>query len=345
MSELRKDPVVGRWVIIAEERGKRPSDFPAEDGAFRSMQCPFCEGHEYTTPPEVLAYRHDNEHNKPGWDLRVVPNKFPALQIEGDLNPHGEGPFDVMHGIGAHEVIIETRSHDQSAADFSEEEFLRVLRAYRDRLSDLKRDTRFKYILIFKNHGSAAGATVSHAHSQLIATPVIPKTVMEEVQGVQKHFELKDRCIYCDIIRHEVHETTRIALENDRFVALEPFASRFPFETWILPKHHESNFELESDASLERLAPLFRETLQRLSAALDDPPYNYVLHTAPVNQKHDNLVYHWHIEVIPKLTKVAGFEWGSGFFINPTPPEDAAQFLRQVRLRNGHSIRTTEQTR
>lgn len=345
MSELRKDPIVGRWVIVAEERGKRPSEFPPDDNAFRSMPCPFCSGNEYTTPPEILAYRREGDRNKPGWDLRVVPNKFPALQIEGELNPHGEGMFDVMHGIGAHEVIIETDHHEKGPADFGDEEFRRVLRAYRERITDLKRDMRFKYILIFKNHGSAAGATVAHAHSQLIATPVIPKTVMEEVQGVQLHYEMKERCIYCDIIRHEIKDANRIVLENDRYVAMTPFASRFPFETWILPKHHESHYENEPDGSLDKLSVLFREVLQRLGAALDDPPFNYVLHTAPINQKNDQLAYHWHIEIIPKLTKVAGFEWGSGFFINPTPPEHAAQFLRQVKIRNGHLSRTTELNR
>ncbi len=341
MSELRKDPIVSRWVIISEERGKRPSDFPPDDHHFKTMQCPFCEGNEFTTPPEILAYRRNGSAaNAPGWDLRVVPNKYPALQIEGSLNPHGEGLFDLMHGIGAHEVIIETNKHQKSLMEFTDEEMLRVLRAYRDRLTDLKRDQRFKYILIFKNHGSAAGATVAHAHSQLIATPVIPSAVMEELRGVRAHYDLKERCIFCDILRQEMHHGQRIVAANESFVALEPFAARFPFETWILPQHHESRFEVEPDDRLGRLSSLVREILGRLSAALDDPPYNYVLHTAPVNQKEEP-VYHWHLEIIPKLTSIAGFEWGSGFFINPTPPEHAAQFLRQVKTKNGQRI--TEQ--
>lgn len=333
MSELRKDPIVSRWVIISEERGKRPSDFVPDEKMKKAIHCPFCEGNEHTTPGEVMSYRPPHsERNKPGWYLRVVPNKFPALQVEGETNPRAEGIFDLMHGIGAHEVIIETPYHQKDITDLNNTEFGNILYAYRDRILDLKRDTRFKYILIFKNQGSAAGATVDHTHSQLIATPVVPKAVLEELRGASHHYEMKERCIFCDVIRQEISQAKRIVIENEKFVSLEPFAARFPFETWILPKHHQSHFEMQPDSHYLPLAEIFKETLQRLNIALDNPPYNYVLHTAPVNKTDDANSYHWHIEIMPKLTKVAGFEWGSGFFINPTPPENAAEYLKQVKL-------------
>jgi UDPglucose--hexose-1-phosphate uridylyltransferase len=333
MSELRKDPIVSRWVIISEERSKRPSDFAPDENKKKMGHCPFCEGHEHHTPSEVLAYRHSqSESNKPGWFLRVVPNKFPALQIEGDLNSHGEGMFDRMNGIGAHEVIIETPDHQKDLTDLNRDEFQKILFAYRDRIADLKKDSRFKYILIFKNHGSAAGATVEHTHSQLIATPVIPKTILEELRGTKNHYDTKERCVYCDMIRQEADDPIRKVVENEKFIALEPFASRFPFETWILPKHHQAHFESEPENHYMLLGEIFSETLKRLRIALDNPSYNYVLHTSPVNQKEDANIYHWHIEIMPKLTKVAGFEWGSGFFINPTPPEQAAEYLKQIKI-------------
>lgn len=173
---------------------------------------------------------------------------------------------------------------------------------------------------------------MDHTHSQLIATPVVPKAVQEELLGAKHHYDIKERCIYCDVIRQEIGQAKRIVSENEKFVAMAPFAARFPFETWILPKQHLSHFEMQPDGHYLPLAQIFKETLQRLNMALDNPPYNYVLHTAPVNKTEDANTYHWHIEIMPKLTKVAGFEWGSGFFINPTPPESAAEFLRQVKF-------------
>ena len=332
MSELRKDPIVSRWVIISHERGKRPSDFPPIEEKKKNKHCPFCEGSESITPPEILAHRAGSQRDEPGWSLRVVPNKYPALRVEEPMDAQGEGLYDIMPGIGAHEVIIETPRHDQEITDLSDEHFYNVLNAYRDRILDLKKDMRLRYILIFKNRGSAAGATVEHTHSQLIATPVVPKAVSEEIEGSIQHYRLKERCIYCDIIHQELRDRKRVVFESDNYVAIEPFAARFPFETWILPKRHQSHFENESSGSLKSLSPTFLEVLRRLDAALDRPPYNYFLHTAPVNKFDQPESYHWHLEIVPKLTKVAGFEWGSGFFINPTPPEEAAEYLRQIRI-------------
>lgn len=332
MPQLRKDPILGRWVIISTERGRRPSDFGAVPEKRRGGFCPFCPGNEDKTPPEILVYGRDGGiSNTPGWTLRVIPNKFPALQVEGDLGRRGEGIFDMMNGIGAHEVIVETPHHGQVLADLTLEEVRDVLRAYVDRIVDLKRDIRFRYILIFKNHGSAAGASLEHTHSQLIATPIVPKRVMEEMAGAQRYYEYKERCMFCDIIRQELESGKRIVLENEAFVSLEPFAPRFPFETWILPRAHRSHFEHCNEDDLASFAEILKETLQRINKALRSPPYNYIIHTTPVYIAESE-AYHWHLELMPKLTKIAGFEWGSGFYINPTAPEAAAAYLRELRL-------------
>ena len=329
MPELRKDPITGRWVIISTDRARRPSDFvrhPVPPSVARF--CPFCYGNEQKTPPEVLAFRPGGEANQPGWSVRVVPNKFPALGIEGDLNRQGEGMYDKMDGIGAHEVIVESPDHMLSMAEMTERQIEEVLWAFRDRVNDLKRDQRFRYIVLFKNHGEAAGASLEHSHSQLIALPVIPKRVKEELDGAKLYFDFKERCVYCDIIRQEIASAVRLVAETDRLLVLEPWAPRFPFETWILPKRHESHFETADNATLQNLAGVLRTTLRKLDKALERPPYNFIIHSAPLQENHQPH-YHWHIEIIPKLTKVAGFEWGTGFYINPTPPEESAKFLRE----------------
>lgn len=329
MPELRKDPVTSRWVIIATERGKRPSDFSARSEHRKVDFCPFCPGNEDKTPPEVLAYRPQGQPNTPGWRLRVVPNKFPALRIEGDLNRQGEGVYDKMNGIGAHEVIIETPEHKETLATLPVEAVEDVLWAYRDRILDLKKDQRFRYILIFKNHGAQAGATLEHPHSQLIATPIVPKRVQEEVNGAQEYYQYKERCVFCDIVRQELHQRIRLIAENESFIAIAPFAARFPFETWILPKGHDPFFEDAHKQEYMDLARILKGVLMRIDLVLTTPPYNFIIHNSPLRAL-DGRHYHWHLEIMPKLTQVAGFEWGSGFYINPTSPEEAAQYLREV---------------
>ena len=329
MPELRKDPITGRWIIVATDRARRPSDFVRQVVPPAAARvCPFCYGNEQKTPPEVLAYRQGGSPNQPGWTVRVVPNKFPALRIEGDLNRQGEGMYDKMNGIGAHEVVIETPDHMLTMAEMSEHQIHDVLRAFRDRVNDLKRDTRFRYILLFKNYGEAAGATLEHPHSQLIALPVVPKRLKEELNGSKLYFDFKERCVYCDIVRQETSAGVRVVTETDRMLVLEPWAPRFPFETWIVPKRHESHFEKAEGAAVENLAWVLRSTMRKIDRVLEHPPFNIVFHSAPL---HDNPLahYHWHIEVIPRLTKVAGFEWGTGLYINPTPPEESAKFLRE----------------
>jgi UDPglucose--hexose-1-phosphate uridylyltransferase len=330
LPELRKDPITGRWVIIATDRAKRPTDFIREPvPAPRGGICPFDYGNEHKTPPEILAFRNSGNRDEPGWRVRVVPNKFPVLGIEGTLDRAGDGIYDKMNGIGAHEVIIETPDHNLTLAEMPERQIEEVLWAFKERVSDLKKDRRFRYIILFKNHGEAAGASLEHPHCQLIALPVIPKRVKEEVDAAHAFYDMKERCIFCDIIRFDTAAGVRLVMETDRFAVLAPYAPRFPFETWILPKTHGSHFENSDAPTLQNLAWVLRSTMRKLEKVLERPAYNFIVHSAPV-QEPDLLYYHWHIEIIPKLTKVAGFEWGTGFYINPTPPEESARFLREA---------------
>jgi UDPglucose--hexose-1-phosphate uridylyltransferase len=326
--EFRQDPVNGRWVIIARERGRRPTDFEAPPPPPPDGFCPFCPGSEPHTPPEIYAVRPGKDDK---WLLRVIPNKFPVLQVEGELGRVGEGIYDRMNGLGAHEVIIESPFHNKPLAALEVPAIEEVLKAYHVRYVDLKRDIRLRYVLVFRNQGEAAGASVAHPHSQLIALPIVPKRVQQELDGARRHYEYKERCIFCDILRQELADGSRVVLENEGFVVLSPYAARLPFETWIVPKVHQSSYEDISGDQFRSLARILKNLLLRLARVLKDPPYNYMIHTAPLqNGARDS--YHWHIEVIPKLTKVAGFEWGSGLYVNPTAPEDATVFLREARV-------------
>ncbi len=333
MPELRKDPILSRWIIIARERSKRPSDFLIEEYKTTGGFCPLCPGNEKTTPDEVLVYGREPGmgFNSSSWKLRVVPNKYPALVIEGDLDKQGEGLYDRMNGIGAHEVIIETPNHDDRFTYLDHDQMILTFRAYRDRLQDLSRDRRFRYVMVFKNYGRAAGASLEHSHSQLVALPILPRMVISELDGSLSYFKYKDRCIFCDIIRQERQQNVRLVCENDHFVTLTPFAPRTPFEMWILPRRHDSSYTGQDDASLAALTEIFSETLRRLDSCIPGVPYNFVLHTQPLRSEPLEH-YHWHFEIVPKLTSIAGFEWGSGFYINPMPPEDACRYLREVEL-------------
>ncbi len=331
MPELRRDPIVGRWVIIATERAKRPSDVPRVREGVSGTLCPFCPGQEDKTPPEVYAVGRPAQArpNETGWRVRVVPNRYPALMIEGELEREASGIYDRMNGIGAHEIVIETPEHVKDLAGMSDAEVTELLFAFKARILDLRNDLRFRYIILFKNHGPAAGATLEHSHSQLIALPVTPRQVQEEIDGARRHFEHRERCIFCDIVMQERKERARLVMENDEFVVFAPWAPRSPFETWIVPKRHESNFEAEPKERLALGAEALRSTVKRLGSALGGPAYNFIIHSNPLRDP-PSPSYHWHVEVMPALTRVAGFEWGSGFFINPVPPEEAAEFLRLV---------------
>lgn len=341
MPELRKDPLIGRWVIIATERAKRPVDFiAAQEDAPDEAPCPFCEGQESQTPAEILAIRPSGGGpNTPGWQVRVTPSIKPVLRIEGQLNRRARGMFDVMDGIGAHEVIVETPRHIANAADLTTGELHASFQAVLSRMIDLERDQRFRYVLWFKNFGASAGAgRIQHCRSQLIATPVTPLRVKEELAGARRYFEEKERCLICDLLDQERDSGARIVAETPHFVAVCPFAARFPFELWIVPKRHSSDFNRMRPEELADLAGMTKHVLSRLKSVLDNPPYNALLHTAPFRPSRAKTGkwrtieedYHWHLELIPRLTRVAGFEWGSGFYINPTAPEESARFLREA---------------
>lgn len=330
MPELRKDPVLGRWIIISKERRKRPTDFAVETSRSMGGFCPLCPGNEKTTPPEVLAFRlgHEQRRDGAGWQVRVVPNKYPALVIEGELGKEGEGLYDRMNGIGAHEVVIESPNHNESLTQMSPGSMFYVFKAFKERIADLERDPRFRYVMVFKNYGRAAGASLEHSHSQLIALPILPRMIVSELAGSLSYFQYKERCVFCDIIRQEMQQNVRVVCQNDQFITITPFAPRTPFEMWVLPKHHSSAFCKQDEYQLHALSMIFSETLRRLDACIPEVPYNFVLHTEPLRSggvEH----YHWHFEIVPKLTSIAGFEWGSGFYINPIPPEEAAAYLRE----------------
>lgn len=327
MPEFRKDYVTDTWVVFSPARAKRPVDLRDQGRGTDPSRCPFCPGHETMTPPEILAYRKQGPPNSPGWWIRCIPNAFPALQIEGDLHPRVTQLFHSMNGVGAHEVIIETPEHSARLSDFSDFQMQEVITAYKQRYIDLTGDKRLKYILIFKNHGERAGASLSHPHSQLIATPIVPRHILEEVNAIHRFYEATGgSCIYCDIVETELEEERRIVAENASFIALSPYAARFPFETWILPKAHEMAFEDLADSERTPLAWMLKDVLGRLYHVLDDPPFNYYIHTSPCGHKETK--FHWHVEITPRLTEVAGFERGTGFYINSVLPEDAASILK-----------------
>lgn len=331
MSEWRKDPIVDRWVVIATERSKRPSNYKEIKDVKGSSECPLCEGHEKETPPEIIAYREQGtERDTPGWWMRVVPNKFPAVDIKGQPNLQERGVYQFMQGFGAHELIIESTKHEPGLDTQSVKQVEEVIWGWRDRSLDLRKDQRFKYIQIFKNTGSTAGASLEHTHSQLIATPQIPSELKEELNGINEYHNRFGRCALCDIIAQELRERERLVAENDHFVCFTPFASRFPFETWIVPTEHHSDFGQIRVQQVQGLASILRSVFRKMNVMIKNIPYNMVLHTSPVNVQADYGNYHWHLEILPRLTTMAGFELGTGYFINPTPPEIAAQALREI---------------
>ncbi|UCF30656.1 MAG: galactose-1-phosphate uridylyltransferase [bacterium] len=345
MSELRYDPIKQTWVIIATERAVRPTHFHRREemvGEITCKTCPFCPGNEGRTPPEIMAIREpDTAANTPGWKVRVIPNKFPALSIESSRKRYGRGIYDVVSGFGAHEVIVETPEDSLQMVDFSLQQLRDVFFVYRERLKDLKRDERLRYIMIFKNYGLEAGASLFHSHSQIIGIPVTPNMVATELVSTREYYSLKERCMMCDILDQEVQEGERVVINQEKFIVYTPFASSFPFELRIVPKGHSHDFGLTDEDTLRHFASVVKEVLQRLRKVLNDPPYNFILHTSPPQTRRPGKPdywasiendFHWHLELIPRMTMLAGFEWGTGFHINPTSPEDAAGFLRDAEI-------------
>ena len=340
-SELRRNPLTREWTIVAAERGQRPNDFRSSGDA-ASLPCPCCPGNEAMTPPEVFAERPpESKPDQPGWQLRVVRNKFPALRdVSSSASvSYVEGLFSTLPGVGKHEMFIETPRHDHDLVDLSVERVAAVLGAYQERLKVHARDRRLKYGLIFRNHGEEAGQSLKHAHSQGMWTTVVPPKVVAELDSSHRHFEQYGRCLLDDVIGQEVQEPRerrRIVSENDDFIAFCPYAARSPFELMLTSRRHVHAFELLSRDELGALAALLHDVLRRLKEALHDPSYNMVVYTAPYEywqrgRERSTLeqAYHFRLEIIPQRTRVGGFEVGSGVYINPVVPEAAARVLRE----------------
>ena len=282
------------------------------------------------TPPEVLRLSDKSAASRvPNWTVRVVPNKYPALVLDESATGVADESRAIHKGVGTHEVIIESPDHVTDMALLEPIRLEAVLQVYRDRIIELRSDRRFRYILIYKNQGIQAGATLEHVHSQLIALPMIPGLVLEEINGARNYHEKNRRCVFCDATRKETDAGARLVAENARYCVICPFAPRFPYETWILPKQHSSSFERSSQMDDVDLAAILRDTLARLNYKLNGPAFNYFIHSNPPDQEQNDY-YHWHMEIIPKLIQVGGFEWGSGSYINIVTPEQSAQSLRAV---------------
>jgi len=337
MSILRKDPITGRWVILIEERRRSRRHFPHQYREHREeRECPFCEGKEHLTPPEILAFRDKNtQPNTPGWSLRIVPDKSPMLRVESEIDSQGIGMYDTMNGLGAHEIVIENNIHNASFDNMSIKIINDIFLAYQRRITDLTKDIRLKYILISKNFGAGAGAVMpfQHPHSHLVAYPFIPHIPKAECDGAKIYWKYHNRCIYCDMVAQELNNPNeRIIYSNDDFIILAPFASRFPYEMWIIPLKHSHIFSGD-DRLFESLALTFKEFIIRMNTVLSIPPYNLVIHSAPLSDEFAEF-YHWHIEIRPRISLVAGFEWGSGIYTNAIFPETAAKELREVEIKS-----------
>lgn len=342
MPQLRKDPVVGRWVIIASERARRPgnfvdtSDAPPED---HWQECPFCDQQEkviYTGKREA-----SQEADPSIGDVFVVPSNMVGFEPQDGFNRSKRGLYDVINGLGVHEIIVETPEHFTNMADLDVSQIRMVIETYAARMKELEKDMRFQFVLAYKNYGSTAGGRkIAHTHSHVVATPVRPLIVKEKLIGAKKHFDAHQTCIYCDLIKQELETRSRVIHETEKFIAITPFAARFLFEVWILPKDHHCDFQVGIGGDEADLAVMMKVMLQKLQLGLDDPAYNFVIQTAPFRRstpdakKWDTIEedYHWHIELMPRLTRFAGFEKGTDFYICAIPPEDMAEYLRGVKV-------------
>lgn len=343
MPELRRDPVGGYWTIMATERGWRPMEYRAKK-IISERACPFCENHESETTSEAYAIRKPGTApNTPGWQVRAIVSKLPILADETHgTESHGEGIYDWREGVGRHEIIIETPQHRHDLDELSTREIEDVIRVYIQRFTELEKDERFTYALLFKNHGVISGSAqdvIRHSRSQLIAMPITPKRAKEELLGAKNYFERRERCIFCDVLKQELSDRARCVAENEAFLAFCPFASRLPFEMCILPKKHRADFNRLQTMDIPHLANMLKTCLSKLRLLLDDPPYNIILHTAPFRRAAKSgywrtldLDTHWYFQIMPRLTMSAGFEWGTGIHINPTPPEEAADLLSSVEI-------------
>lgn len=337
MPELRQNRATKDWIIVATERAKRPDSFRVETTKKQlpphDPKCPFCLGNEHMTPQEVLAYRSGlSKANASGWRLRVIPNKFAALLPQGDLKRlEVDNFFRKMDGFGAHEVVIESPEHHKTLATMTETQVEEVFLAYRERFNEISKDGRYSIVIIFRNHGLRAGTSVEHPHSQLVATPIVPSHIRHLLEEAMRYFDDHGTCVFCDLLEKELAAKKRIIFETDNYVALQPFASRSPFETHILPKKHNACYGNISERETREVANVTQSILQTLYLKLGDPDYNYMIHTAPFKDANEDY-YHWYIQILPRLTTTAGFELGSGIHITVALPEETAHFLRVTKL-------------
>lgn len=339
MHELRKDPLLGRWVAVSDEP-VLPEEYRVASGEEEegSVSCIFCPGGEGDSPREIasIAALSSDSSGTGNWWTRVVSSPDPVFHVEGELGRKGEGIYDKMNGIGANEIIVESPYHDKRPEDMGLDQMARVIMTYRDRMADLERDPRLRYTLIYKNAGKAAGAIFSHPVSHLASTPVIPKRVKEELDGAKQYFGYKERCIFCDILNNELRAGKRVILETRHFLAFCPYASKFPFESWLLPKRHHCAFPEITAEEIEDMALILSSVLKKLRSAFHGVSYNYFIHSAPnriPRKDHWHTLgedFHWHMEIMPRLVRTTGFEWGSGLYVLRTSPEFAAKYLREV---------------
>lgn len=331
MPEIRQNIITRQWVIIATERAARPDQFRAEDAGRRQLpsfapDCPFCPGNEHQTPPETFRLPAEG-----AWQVRVFPNKFAALSREGELVRVNEGIRRTISGVGIHEVIVETPDHSTPLARLGEHEVEKVVETYLQRYHKVLEDERVEQVTLFKNHGRQAGTSLEHPHSQLIGTPIIPTEVRERLETALTFYDDNGRCIFCFSLEEECRERIRIVEENDDFVAFLPFAALSPFHIWIFPRRHCASFGCVDDREAASLARILRRLLRRLYSGLNDPDFNFVIRTAP-KESEQVRYYHWYLSVVPRVSRVAGFELGSGMFINTARPEDSARFLREAQV-------------
>ncbi|MCG8604415.1 galactose-1-phosphate uridylyltransferase [bacterium] len=345
MNQFRRDPITGQWSIIIHNEtdirelisNKHSRKSVAENK--EPSQCQFCAGFEAQIPPEIFAVRPGkSKKNEEGWTVRVIPNKQPYLQIYGELNNRGVGLYDVLDGIGAHELVIESPNHNVQIWELESPQIEDVLLAYKERISDLKKDNRFRYILLHKNYGEGSKRLVHHSYSHIIATPITPTRVKMELMNAMEHYQYKERCLFCDIIHQELSSDERVIFQNEEYLAVIPFASRSPFEVWIMPKQHETFFEAKTNYS--QLASILKSILTKVKTVLNDPNFVMVLHTGPNITtgrlrgywKTVERDFHWHIEITPRFRGFASFDIGSGFNINVVSPETATRILKQERI-------------
>ncbi len=331
MPELRQNFFTKEWVIIATERAKRPEELvthrPKQTVPAFVESCPFCPGNESKTPPEVM--RFPNNTSEP-WAVRVIPNKFAALDSSAQPTRNLQHLRRRVNGFGFHEVIIDSPDHSACMALLPDAHVAGILGVYKERYNALSTDHRINHVTIFKNHGADAGASLQHAHSQLIATPVIPSQVRHRLLEALRHYDDVGECMFCHMVEREVEDQTRVVLKSEFFVAMEVFASATPFATHIFPLRHMASFGEITAAEISDLGRVLRNLLAKIYVGLENPDLNFTVRSGPsdyVGARH----FHWYVSVIPRLTRVAGFELGSGMFINTVLPEAAAEFLRNVK--------------